>query len=541
LKKSKGLVLEINSNKAIVLTNDGQFLEKKFIGKSPQIGSEIHLNLFQVNWRAWSKIGIAAVFALIFIPILVLQLFIYPQMTVAYVTVDINPSIELGINKYDKVTTVQGLNQEGVNLLNKIELKKLPVDEALEIVTEEAIKENYINIEKENTVIISYSNQKPVKDKSPSPNPNNTETKPKLAKGEILESKVMEVIERNQQTAVVELVHASGKVRSEANELGISTGKYTLILEAWEEGLELSPESIKVNNIISAIKEKGANPGQFINHVKEKNHSANELENLTLKYEARIIELKLKDNNATQKDGKGDNINKSENRVVEEKSQSYRISTEGKDAEVNNILDEEVLVENDDKKNDDDKFNNGKQKDNNSNPKNNITEEKNDTVLDKDQELKNNDREGSNLQEKREQNKGQNINDNFDPSNRTENKLNTNSSRGKEPESENAQNKKDINNSEKNKELINEETEDQDENDNKNIVLENEEMKEEDDKNKVQELENIPKDKESADSGKPSNLQLESKNANEYKGFNIKELPENIRLMIMELLKKRNK
>ena len=517
MKISKGLVLEINRDKAIVLTYDGEFLEKKFAGKPPQIGSEIDLNSFQVNWPAWSKIGIVAIFALIFIPILVLQLFIYPQMTVAYVTVDINPSIELGLNKYDKVTTVQGLNQEGINLLNKIQIKKLPVDKALEIVTEEAIKERYINIDKENAIIISYSPQKPTK--------KNEELSSTISSAEIkleeniLEDKIIEVIERNQQKAIVELINVSDKARAEASELGISTGKYTLMLEAWDEGIEISHESIKVNNIISSIKETGVNPGEFISQVKQKNHSANELEHLTLKYEARLKELKTKDKNEFLKDGQGDSINKPENRVVTQKPHSFRIGAEDEDlSEVIDSMDEEETVENDDKERDEAKVENENQKDiNNSDSKNNI-EERNGVKPDTDNGIGNNVNKEKNSQE----NNASESKEKYHPSNEAEHNLDNNNNREKELNEEETKDKQDKNNK----------------NDNRDEIQQNEEIDEEDDKDKIQALNNNSQDKMSSDSDNPNNTQVRLKGLAKYKGINLNELPEDIRLMLMELMKR---
>ena len=224
---------------------------------------------------------------------LVWQLFVYPQIPVAYVSVDINPSIELGLNRYDKVISSKGLNQDGINLLNNITLNNLPVERALEVVTEKAIEEKYINTDKENAVIISYSKSKPDK-RTPIKisNKKNPPTEVVLAKEEVLESTIKQVIERNKQQAIVEIVQVSPKVRDEADQLGLSTGKYTLMLEAWDEGLEISPESIIGNSIITAIKVKGINPGEFMSQIKKKNYNAKKLEELTLKYASRIDQLK---------------------------------------------------------------------------------------------------------------------------------------------------------------------------------------------------------------------------------------------------------
>ncbi|NLT96401.1 MAG: anti-sigma factor domain-containing protein [Clostridia bacterium] len=296
MKRQKGLVLEIKKKSVIVLTPDGQFLEHKISGQPPVLGSEIEFISYRFDKRKILMLEIAAVLILTFIPLLVLQLFIYPQIPVAYVTVDINPSIELGLNKYERVISAKGLNEDGIVLLNKVDLHNLPVENALEVVTEEAIKEKYINPEKENAVIISYSKNEATKKSVPKkPSGKEPETEPVSAKVEVLESKVKQVIERNQQQAIVEIVSVSPKVRNAADRLGLSTGKYTLMLEAWDEGLDISLESIKGNSIITVIKENGVNPGEFISHLKEKSYDSQELEELALKYASRFSQLAEKE------------------------------------------------------------------------------------------------------------------------------------------------------------------------------------------------------------------------------------------------------
>lgn len=48
-------------------------------------------------------------------------------------SIDINPSLELGVNRFDKVVTVQGYNEDGQALADSLELKYLDYQEALEV------------------------------------------------------------------------------------------------------------------------------------------------------------------------------------------------------------------------------------------------------------------------------------------------------------------------------------------------------------------------------------------------------------------------
>lgn len=496
MKELKGLVLEIKNNKIIVLTPDGRFLEKKITDNIPGIGCEVDLNTFQTKRNSWLMLGVAAVFALIFIPLLALQLFIYPQIPVAYITIDINPSIELGLNKYDQVISTSGLNQDGIDLLNKMKLNNLTVEQALEIVTEEAIKEKYINADKENAVIISYSSKKPVKNISTQIS---SQPEALIAKQEILESKVKQVIERNQQDAIVEIVHVSPKVRNEAGELGLSTGKYTLLLEAWNEGLEISPESIKVNNIISALEEEGINPGQFISQVQKRNYSITELENLTFKYETKLKELKTKEKIATNKLEK-ENLKKEAIKSNKENKKSNGVDNNYKATSTN--IQNGISSDKSHTKQSNKQKNNEIQRDN-ENEKQSITE------LEK--------------EIKKESNSGEdNKSVMQDKDNGREKDKEKDRNKNKDKDKENKNNKNDKNDNDRPKEK------------DKSGTLD-EEINQSDYQESLNTIEN---NEQSKSGNKDSNL---TKTPKKYQGHDRREMPESIRLMLLELLKNRNR
>lgn len=64
----------------------------------------------------------------------------------AYVSLDINPSIELTLDKNDKVISVRGANEDGqVLLYGEADLKGLGVEKAVEKITELAVKYGYLD------------------------------------------------------------------------------------------------------------------------------------------------------------------------------------------------------------------------------------------------------------------------------------------------------------------------------------------------------------------------------------------------------------
>jgi len=71
----------------------------------------------------------------------------------AYVTVDINPSIELVINNKEKVVYVNALNEDAEVLLVDLELVGLNVDDAMDLIIEHAIELGYIDTDAEETLV----------------------------------------------------------------------------------------------------------------------------------------------------------------------------------------------------------------------------------------------------------------------------------------------------------------------------------------------------------------------------------------------------
>ena len=51
---------------------------------------------------------------------------------VSYITMNVNPSIELGINRWDKVVECTGLNADGSELLDRVDVKGLNYKNAME-------------------------------------------------------------------------------------------------------------------------------------------------------------------------------------------------------------------------------------------------------------------------------------------------------------------------------------------------------------------------------------------------------------------------
>ncbi len=71
----------------------------------------------------------------------------------AYVTIDINPSIELIVSPREKVLYANPLNADGEILLENLDLIGLPLDEAIDLIIEESIALGFIDVDSDETIV----------------------------------------------------------------------------------------------------------------------------------------------------------------------------------------------------------------------------------------------------------------------------------------------------------------------------------------------------------------------------------------------------
>ncbi len=152
--KGKGIVVELEKNHVIVMTANGRIMRTKPATPFPDIGEEVTLRPFfeipKITTRA------AAILLFFLLPILSITLFNRVMaIPVAYVTVDINPSIQLSINNREQVIDYKGINPEGDELLQKVIINKLSINNAIAIIVEKAEEMGYIESGRENSVTVS--------------------------------------------------------------------------------------------------------------------------------------------------------------------------------------------------------------------------------------------------------------------------------------------------------------------------------------------------------------------------------------------------
>lgn len=216
----QGIVMEIKNKKAIVFTKEGAF-ETVFLqkGQHVEIGSEIEVPVSKSYFKSHKKristfVAAAAVMVLFFTQYPFLQ---NSNLAVAaYVGLDINPSIEVGVNEKLNVVEVIPINDDGKIIVEQIDddYRNKPLSEFIDDTIELAKEDGYLTENKDVLLTIT--------------------TIDKGAQAEI-EEKVNVIKEETEQRGVaVTTLEGDENTRKAAKDLGVSTGKYMIYKESKE-------------------------------------------------------------------------------------------------------------------------------------------------------------------------------------------------------------------------------------------------------------------------------------------------------------------
>jgi len=117
MNTQKGIVFETKASYSIFLTSDGLFQKGVPLDGSVQVGEDASFRPYQdvKHWNtAFKTKWSTPIFSIAATIVLLLFVLLPSQTTVsAFVQIDINPSIELGIDKKGTVYLFEGLNEDG--------------------------------------------------------------------------------------------------------------------------------------------------------------------------------------------------------------------------------------------------------------------------------------------------------------------------------------------------------------------------------------------------------------------------------------------
>lgn len=301
---NKGIVMELSESSIIVMNPEGRFEKLPRGTRNCEVGEEILYASVKKRLRVPQMAivsGLAAAIVLCFVLVSTLTGNVPGGQVVAYVTIDINPSIEIGIDNEEVVQDLKGLNSDGDELIHTLVYK----GKTLEVITSEILDkaEQGALAKGEADIIISSTIVEP----KTSVNDEAIATKLKDQVTKHIKQAHPDQVKNYEVTAFA----APQEVRQEAKASGVSAGKYAIYLNAVDNGAKVSLDDIKTVSIHQLAKDSGG-----INKlvVPEKPIDKSSLQRLVADEKSGKLSEKIKQiqNEKSDKDNKDDKNGKND-------------------------------------------------------------------------------------------------------------------------------------------------------------------------------------------------------------------------------------
>ena len=254
----KAIIVEIRKDKAALLSDDGCIVRVK--NRNYTIGQEVEMNMR--NNLSFSKI--TALVAACMMVFLGGSAYAYYTPT-TYVSLDVNPAIEFSVNRFDRVLSAKGVNDEGNEILSEVELAHLKnknIEEAITLTVNEIAQAGYLNGSGNGIVIATAAKNK--------------EKAAELATD--LETAANTACEKNNVEKVANAEAVGLERVTEAKELGVTPGKLNLVEKLIASAEE--PATIDQTEwLTKPVKEIMAQTNQ--NKELERKHAVEQTENNT--------------------------------------------------------------------------------------------------------------------------------------------------------------------------------------------------------------------------------------------------------------------
>jgi hypothetical protein len=214
----KGIVMEIDDARLTLLTPEGEFLHAINRNQTYSIGEEIYFfSIEEIKRNSHFSIikllkmkSLVSVFAVLIVILGSLIPIYQANKAYAYMSIDVNPSIELGVNKKMQVVKISAFNDDGKKILSHIdEWKKEKVLRLTQTILNEMKAQGYFKEHHE--VIISTVR---------------TEKKEKRTEKKLIKNlhEIKEVVKDKHLQPT--MLTGTKKDMEKAHHLGITTGKY---------------------------------------------------------------------------------------------------------------------------------------------------------------------------------------------------------------------------------------------------------------------------------------------------------------------------
>ncbi len=241
----KGIVAEIHGNEMIVIAKNGEFIKCKLLPNC-NIGEEVSIPTRNMGIIYKRISAVAASFLIV----AMLSTGVYAYYTpYSYISVDINPSLELYVNRFDRVIEAHAFNEEASKLLETSKkVNHMKAEEAVGQLINQAADQGYLQDTQDNSVMIVVSS--------------NSKKEEKKLSDKVGKASTSALASLNDHYEVI-LEKTRVENYQKAKEADVSPGKAILADKIKEVKPEVDKEEIKHMPLQQAIKEiedKGKTP-----------------------------------------------------------------------------------------------------------------------------------------------------------------------------------------------------------------------------------------------------------------------------------------
>ncbi|MCP1490901.1 hypothetical protein J2Y73_000932 [Peribacillus frigoritolerans] len=227
----KGVILSVNKRFVTLLTPEGEFLKTKRQEREYEVGEEITFSPAKQNFTlafsnihsSFKKTAVLTIASTFLILFSILPSYFTGPVS-AYMTIDVNPSIELELDDDLEVLKLTGLNEDGKLVIGQLkDWKGKDIKAVTNRIVETTKQLGYLKGNKQ--IVVSTTLMKKNKEL-----------------GKNLKEEIKEISEQDSVSKTkMKVIQATKSDRKQAREQGISTGKYL------EKKLNEDKDKIKVN------------------------------------------------------------------------------------------------------------------------------------------------------------------------------------------------------------------------------------------------------------------------------------------------------
>jgi len=248
MNETKGLVMKVTDGYMVVMCDDGRFRNLPLPKRVPGVGERIVVPLqekkrFSINFHWVSAAAVLIIFLVGSSLWLQLRVKAYHLMAI-----DINPSLELYLGSEGHVIRAKPLNKDAEDLLNALQLDKLPVSEAIPQLIQKSVALGYITNDAKSLIMVSVVKLR--------------EGASEISPG-YLEDLVDKTLQAEDLNGYLKLELADEALYKESKEKNLSLNKLILAQQAEERGFHLYFDHAGSKPVQSVLDEAGARVEQF--------------------------------------------------------------------------------------------------------------------------------------------------------------------------------------------------------------------------------------------------------------------------------------